>query len=134
MTTNLTIHNPRLNAMGDRTDRFIAETFRTQSTTFETSDAKQVLNAANLRSGGKREKQWLVAPNSSGTRTGKALAGGTLSSAYPVNFVGERKQDKQDILGCAVLGLSKPGCAVPQIHDGRIGRQLSRSGGLAAIN
>ena len=134
MTTNLTIHNPGLDALGQRTDGLVAETFRTQSTTFERSVPKHVLNAAHTVSGGKREMQRQLRPISNGTRTGMALAGGTLSSAYSVNFVGERKQDKQDILGCAVLGLSKPGCAVPQIHDGRIGRQLSRSGGLAAIN
>jgi len=131
MTTNLTIHNPGLNALGQRTDGLVAETFRTQSTTFERSVSKHVLNAAHTVSGGKREMQRQLRPISNGTRTGMALAGGTLSGANPVNFVGERKQD---ILGCAVPRLSKLGCAVPQIHDGRIGRQLSRSGGLAANN
>lgn len=131
MTTNLPLLDLRLRASGCGMGRFVAEIFRTQSTTLERSDAKHVLNAANAGSGGIREMQRLLRPTSNGTRTGRALAGGTLSGAYPVNFVGNQNEETP---GCAVLSLSNAGCAVPEVHERQIGRQLSRSGGLAATN
>jgi hypothetical protein len=157
MTTNLTHPNLRLQATGLRADGLLAETFRTHHTTFEDSDAKHVLNAADTDSGGNRVQRRPLRPDSNAMRTGKALAGGTLSGANPATSIGESNHEAP---GCAVPSLSNRGCAVPanwepvccrgqlrrllrvgghgrpsapfHVHDGQIGRQLSRLGGLAA--